>query len=1595
NSATTRTISGNYAGGLIRLNGADRVTIDGRFSGSGNYLTFSNTSTSSSAVFQVISLGTGQGANNVTIRNCNIATGSNSAITYGIHAGSATLGTAADDNDNLSILNNNIIRAYNAIWVRSASTGTGLLDGLTISGNTIGSNNSADYVIFRGIDVQGATSPNISSNVIFNMQTTSTINIAAIDLGQYVTNAVVDRNMIYGIRSTSSSGYGAYGINISSGTGTNNIQIFNNVIYDIMTANYSTTSTTWNAFGIRITGGTNHKIYYNSINFYGSVTSGTSAGMSANLLITAAVSGLDVRNNIFVNNHSFGASGSFAYNVYLGATGITFGTINRNDYFGTTSTNTTFRVGYDGSSARSTLTDWQAYTGQDANSISANPQFQSNTDLRPGLSSPVLNAGTPISGITTDFLGVTRSATAPSMGAYEQGVDATGPTITYTPLTNTNSTSNRTLNNFATITDVSGVNTTSGTAPRIYYKKSTDANTYVGNTSADNGWKWTETTNSSSPFSFIIDYSIIYGGSVSGGDTIQYFIVAQDLYNPPNVGINSGTFASTPTSVNLTSAAFPLTGTIRSYKIVSEPLAGTYTVGLNMFNALTGKNLYYQKFTRTVIKEIIEYQQDFIGDVKKDKIDSRDEISGFKEEAFNKDVIIHNNDSKERISNNIEETTTGIKVENDKNIIKKYVEVTEEYYELMEDGKPYAGERYVLFKENPELKNKLTERGIFDSPDGVFATITDAVNNLTERGVSGAVTFLLVDANYPSETYPLLINSVAGVSATNTITIKPASGVSATISGASASGPIFKIVNTSYVTIDGSNSGTDTRDLSIENTSTTSPQVVLIGSSGTTPITNITLKNCNIRNGSNTSSAVIVSDSSTAGNPGYFNNITIQNNNIRRAYNGIYCNAAVSSGNGSGTLITQNNLNFTGSDAIRLVCIYAQGIDGISVSNNNTGNIYNTSDASNITGIWFASGVTNGSINNNNISILNGTSGGPRGIFVTSNTINCNINIYNNIIDSITTSSSGSSMGIGVSFSTTGVNIYRNRISNVSNTNTGGWNAYGIYLGSSSNTANINVYNNLIYNIYGYGYNLITTDNGYGIILYSGGGYNIYNNSINLTTEQVSASGKPACLMITSSINTPASLDIRNNIFQTNQTVGTCYSVICNASNTVFSNIDYNNYFSNDTIGYIGSNQCPTLSHWRTGTGKDIYSVSGNSGFTSNTNLLPDLNNPNSWVLSGNGIHISTVTDDYAGNPRPSSVSAGAPDIGAYEFSAPSVSPNTFSITPTLGLNTIYVNNRKFVDLNFTSLGSLTQVNVKFFSGTNPPGVNGYPTARFMNGYFEITGSGGGNYRYNITFYYSEPQIGTIIYEKNIRLSKSDNGGTNWYIFWVQGTDSQKYQLDTINNKITVYGLESFSMFTNSDDERPLPIELKSFNYLVNGRDVKLTWQTEKENNNYGFEVERKKGNEPWQKLGFIPGRGNSYNPTSYIFEDKKLNSGKYNYRLKQIDVNGNYNYFELNGTVEIALPTKYELSQNYPNPFNPVTKIDYALPVDGKVNIIIYDMLGREIKKLVNEQQQAGFYTIEFNGSSIASGTYIYRITVEGINGSKFVMSKKMVLVK
>ena len=193
-----------------------------------------------------------------------------------------------------------------------------------------------------------------------------------------------------------------------------------------------------------------------------------------------------------------------------------------------------------------------------------------------------------------------------------------------------------------------------------------------------------------------------------------------------------------------------------------------------------------------------------------------------------------------------------------------------------------------------------------------------------------------------------------------------------------------------------------------------------------------------------------------------------------------------------------------------------------------------------------------------------------------------------------------------------------------------------------------------------------------------------------------------------------------------------------------------------------------------------------------------------------------------------------------------------------------------------------------------------------------------------------------------------------------------------------------------------LPVELTSFDALVQDNTVTLVWKTATEVNNYGFEILRlaQNDNTDWKKIGFVQGHGNSNSPKSYTFTDNlarahNLNLDRLQYRLKQIDFDGSYKYSDII-ELQIDLPSKFVLQQNYPNPFNPSTTIRYEIPKSSFVILSIFDLLGREITTLINQVQNAGYHEVTFNAANLSSGIYIYRIQTDGTS-----QVRKMVLLK
>ena len=174
-----------------------------------------------------------------------------------------------------------------------------------------------------------------------------------------------------------------------------------------------------------------------------------------------------------------------------------------------------------------------------------------------------------------------------------------------------------------------------------------------------------------------------------------------------------------------------------------------------------------------------------------------------------------------------------------------------------------------------------------------------------------------------------------------------------------------------------------------------------------------------------------------------------------------------------------------------------------------------------------------------------------------------------------------------------------------------------------------------------------------------------------------------------------------------------------------------------------------------------------------------------------------------------------------------------------------------------------------------------------------------------------------------------------------------------------------------------VPVELTSFTATAQEQNVILNWSTASEENNNGFEIQRKI-NDRFSTIAFVKGSGTTTEINNYSYTDKNLETGKYLYRLKQINFDGTYSYSE-EISVEISAPEDFALFQNFPNPFNPSTKIKFTISESGFVNLSVYNLLGEKIAELLNENKPAGEYEINFNAKVLPSGIYLAKLNSGG----------------
>lgn len=542
---------------------------------------------------------------NNTITNQQKLTATGTGTMYGIYQGGSGGGTYN--------INNNTV---NGISSAAASPIYGIYqigspaNFININGNTVGNLSNGGVASIWGINnfPASTTQITISQDSIFNITSPGGTLFGILMNSGASWN--VFRNKISGIVSNTGTAGTVSGIH-STVAVASNINIYNNFISDLNAS--ASTSIAPAVSGVNIASGvaaTSVNLFYNTIYLNALSSSVTTFGTSGIYALTTPV--VTMSNNVVVDNSTPGPTGGVCAAYRRSSTTLTtYGSSSNNNCFfaGTPAANKLLY--YDGTNSDQTLgalktrliprdnvsvTELPPFVNVASTPYNLRIQTTAPTQLESGgkvISSPISitndifttarypNAGYPVGGFTP---------VAPDMGAHEFGglnADNVPPAINYTAL-GTGGTGNRSFNN-VTITDASGVNTTAGTKPRCYYKRSTDGNVINDNTNGTDGWKYVESNGTTSPFDFTIDYTLLNGGTgVIAGNTVQYFVVAQDLVGTPNVGQNQAVFTTAPATVALVAGNAPISGTL-SYLIGTATFSGTVSVGsAQTYTSLTG-----------------------------------------------------------------------------------------------------------------------------------------------------------------------------------------------------------------------------------------------------------------------------------------------------------------------------------------------------------------------------------------------------------------------------------------------------------------------------------------------------------------------------------------------------------------------------------------------------------------------------------------------------------------------------------------------------------------------------------------------------------------------------------------------------------------------------------------------------------------------------------------------------------------------------------------------------------------------------------------------------------------------------------------------
>jgi trimeric autotransporter adhesin len=860
---------------------------------------------------------------------------------------------------------------------------------------------------------------------------------------------------------------------------------------------------------------------------------------------------------------------------------------------------------------------------------------------------------------------------------------------------------------------------------------------------------------------------------------------------------------------------------------------------------------------------------------------------------------------------------------------------------------------------------------------GNYTTIPLAFSAYNAGVLTGPVIFSLTDATYSlgSSTATITYNNTA--SATNTLTIKPASGVTATITS-SVAGAVLQLTGADYITIDGSNNGTNSRNLTVTNNSTSGSVIFFAnGGSGCTGGDGVTysiIQNTNLTGNSVTANAGIVlgGSSHTAAGAGHNNNSFI-NNKIDKVGHGIYLN-------NSGTIY--GNINIEQNEIGSATAASYVGLSGI----------------------WLTK-INNSIIQDNsiyNIKNATTTNSGPHGILISDASADA-ITIRNNIIYGIQYTGSAGYGGKGIRTAGSGHTISNNIIFDIG--------------GDGSAT--------LLNSIHGI-YSASTTTSIYHNTVYLAGNYNGNGTGANIA----------AAITLAGATN-----NIRNNIFH-NQIAPTgkanpfSYAIYSTVTTANITAIDYNDYYvagaNSSRLGFIGSARA-TFADWKTGVGagKDANSMNTTPSFVNTTVTTATGYRPMNGL---SGITIAGFATDYGGTAR-----ASTPTMGAWEkainewmgttgtdfatitnwslnltpadgqdiaFAATAANDLVLDQSRTVGNVSFSTANKKLVLGNFNlSASAITGTDADNYVQTNGTGKLLLNTANTVSKLFPV-----GNSTYNpvtitnntgaaddfsvriLDEVYKDGAGGEAVTPARIirtwdigKTNANAGAGVNFSFEWSadqntgistaslyhysNGSWSEQTNGTASSPNSTSFNYTgytgSFSPFAILEANSTLPLIWQSFTAERQGETALLKWQTFNEQHTKDFTIQHSANGVTWQNAGVVNAAGYSVESRSYSFIHTTPADGINYYRLLQADLDGKYSYsvtqtlqFRKQGTDMVVYG-------------NPVSGSSFSVGVNALKEVSLWST---DAKMLWRTTFQKGVHQINVGG--LANGMYFLRTT-------------------